>query len=216
MTSSYQDLNLREGASIGEIKAAFRHLAKTFHPDAAGNDPRNVENFIKVQSAYQKLMKKALAHNQARRRAASRNSETFGQRNRPAPKTAAENWRFESSREVGLDIHYRLSLLKPLDGAACRLRLPWQAREACPRCLGEGRTLAKVGQGDLYRPTTCAKCGGSGSLSRDSQLEVNITPEMIGRDKIRLRQAGLYQPRQAQRGDLILEIKWVDQLPDEH
>jgi len=211
INSSYQDLNVREGASISEIKAAYRRLVKSCHPDAAGNDPQNVEKFIKAQTAYQKLMKKAVAHNQARRQHEA--SEPLRPKNKPNGDQVADNWRFESSREVGLDVYYRLSLKRPAEGSGCRVLLPWQAREACPRCLGQGRTLAKISVNDLYRPTTCGKCGGSGSLSRESKVEAVITPQMVGRDKIRLRQAGLYDPKAAQRGDLILEVSWVDEFP---
>lgn len=212
--SSYQDLNLNEGASITEIKAAFRSLAKAHHPDAEGRTPEDVEKFIKAQTAYQRLMKKAVAHNRLHRAAREKAAaETKPAAEAPRrPRAAAANWRFESSREVGLDVYYRLFILRPGPEGG-RINLPWQAKDACPRCLGQGQTLAKIGQNSLYRPCTCSKCGGQGSLSRDSQLEVSLTPEMIGRDKIRLRRCGLYNPKTAQRGDLILEVAWVDHLP---
>lgn len=207
--SSYQDLNLTEGASTNEIKAAFRRLAKAHHPDAAGRNPEDVEKFIKAQTAYQRLMKKAVAHNRHRRAAQTAAEKPAAAK--PAAKAAA-NWRFESSREVGLDVYYRLSILRPGPEGG-RITLPWQAREACPRCLGQGQTLAKISHNSLYRPCTCSKCGGQGSLSRESKLEVSLTPEMIGRDKIRLRRCGLYNAKAAQRGDLILEVTWVCEFP---
>ena len=214
-SGSYQDLDLREGASINEIKAAYRRLAKSCHPDAAGHDPAKVAKFIKAQSAYEKLMKKAVAHNQARRAASSSSPTSEPIWKKPDFQTAG-NWRFQSSREIGLDVYYRIMVKRPSEGEGCRVLLPWQVREACPRCLGQGRTLAKVSSGDLYRPSTCGKCGGSGSVARDSKLEAVITPDMVGREKIRLRKAGLYNPKQAQRGDLTLEIQWVDNLPGDN
>ncbi|MDR0882294.1 MAG: DnaJ domain-containing protein [Candidatus Adiutrix sp.] len=205
LNTYHQDLNLPEGASIADIKAAFRQMAKSYHPDAAGRTSADVEKFIKAQTAYQQLMKTAAAHNRARRATVA-----------PAPPASspAANWRFVSSREVGLDIYYRLYILKPeAAGAGCQVTLPWQAREACPRCLGQGRTLARLGQNSIYRPATCPRCQGQGTITRESRLEVSLTPEMVGRDKIRLRRAGLYHPSTAQRGDLILEPTWVSQLP---
>ncbi|XP_020584346.1 chaperone protein dnaJ 11, chloroplastic-like [Phalaenopsis equestris] len=49
----YGVLGLREAASMGEIKAAYRSLAKRFHPDVAGggNDGR----FLEIQRAYATL-----------------------------------------------------------------------------------------------------------------------------------------------------------------
>lgn len=210
--NSYQDLNLPEGASISEIKAAFRRLAKAHHPDAAGRTQADVEKFIKAQTAYQRLMKKAVAHNRLRRAAAAQKPAA---RTEAAEPQAAANWRFVSRREVGLDVYYRLQILRPGPEGG-RVTLPWQAREACPRCLGQGRTLAKVGQNSLYRPCACPKCEGQGAVSRDSRLEVALSPDMVGRDKIRLRRAGLYHPQSAGRGDLILEVVWVDHLPERH
>ena len=197
--SSYQELNLREGASVGEIKAAFRALAKKHHPDAKGRDAADVDKFIKAQTAYQKLMKKAVAHNQARRAKAAGAA--------PAGKVAP-NWRFRGRREVGLDVCFSLAVIRPESGG-CKVVMPWQAQEACPRCLGHGQTLSRIGRNSLYRPCVCSKCGGQGVVSRDSQLEVDIKPEMVGQEKIRLRKAGLYNAKSALRGDLILEVTWV-------
>ncbi len=207
----YQTLNLPEGASINDIKAAFRRLAKAHHPDAAGRTSGDVEKFIKAQTAYQKLLKKAVAHNRARR--AEEAAPAGGQAEPKAAPRAAANWRLEATWEAGLDVHYRLSILRPAEGG-CPVVLPWQAREACPRCLGQGRTLSRVGS--LYRPCACTKCGGQGTVARESRLNVNLTPEMVGRGLIRLRQAGLYNAQEARRGDLILEITWVDHLPQAH
>ncbi len=204
--SHYQTLGLPEGASLVDIKAAFRRLAKAHHPDADGRTQADVDRFIKVQTSYQKLVKTAMAKNRARRAREAASPQ------KPTEPTAAPaaNWRFESRREIGLDVHYRLFVLRPAEGGA-RVVLPWQAQEACPRCLGQGRTLARVGS--LYRPCACTKCGGQGTVVRDSQLEVALTPEMVGQSKIRLRKAGLYNAQAAQRGDLFLEITWVDRLP---
>lgn len=194
--TNYQELNLQEGASINEIKAAFRVLAKKHHPDAEGCNAADVEKFIKVQSAYLQLMKRAATD---RRTEAGKSAGVS---------KVAPNWRFQGRREVGLDVYFSLSVIRPESGG-CKVVLPWQAQEACPRCLGQGLTLGRIGQNSLYRPCACAKCGGLGVISRESRLEVDLT-EMIGRDKVRLRKAGLYNSKSALRGDLILEISWTE------
>lgn len=203
-TSIYSDLNIHEGASINEIKAAFRSMAKAYHPDSVGAEKANVEKFIKAQSAYQKLMKTAMAHNAARR--AVNTANQTGKKE----EAAATNWRFESRRDMGLDVYYTMSVLRPAFGGASVV-LPWQAQEACPTCLGHGKTLSRVG--NIYRPSVCPKCGGHGAIARETKVEVTITPEMVGMSKIRLRKAGLYNAKTAQRGDLILNINWLDELP---
>lgn len=198
----YNDLGLHQGASISEIKAAYRSLAKKYHPDAEGSSPDDVEKFIKAQTAYQKLMKKAVAFNRARRaESAPRAGASV-----PTAGQLVDNWRFHSRLEVGLDVYLKIWVARPESGGL-RMVLPWDSQEACPRCLGQGRTLAQVGS--LYRPCACSKCEGRGIVSRQTSLMVEIKPELVGRDKIRLRQAGLYHPSSARRGDLILDITWV-------
>jgi hypothetical protein len=49
-------------------------------------------------------------------------------------------------------------------------------------------------------------------MERPVNLAVTIAADQVGRSKIRLREAGLYQASQARRGDLILELIWVDRL----
>ncbi len=205
--NNYQALNLQEGASISEIKAAFRNMAKTHHPDAQGQSQEDVEKFIKASSAYQSLLKKAVAHNRHRRANAKKDAAQ-----KTESRQEAKNWRFISQREVGLDVYYSLYILRP-QGNETEIIMPWQVQEACPRCLGQGRTLSRLGQNSLYRPQTCDKCSGTGSVSRASQVKIKLTDEQIGQNKIRLRSAGLYKAQTATRGDLILDITWVTELP---
>src|SRR3954471_2420653 len=49
----YRTLGLAQGASIDEIKSAYRRLAKIHHPDAAGE--KNVPRFLAIQAAYEQL-----------------------------------------------------------------------------------------------------------------------------------------------------------------
>jgi DnaJ-class molecular chaperone len=192
----YKDLNLNEGASLREIKAAFRQVAKACHPDSAGAGQADVEKFIKAQTAYKKLLRTAVTQN--RRKSGS-----------PRP------YRWKGRREEGLDVIYSLIVLRPQSGER-RLILPARAQEACPRCLGQGRTLSPLGENGLYRPAVCPKCGGRGALERSVNLAVTIAADQVGRGKIRLRRAGLYHAPSARRGDLILELLWVDRLPAAH
>ena len=190
----YQDLNIQPGASIEEIKAAFRSLAKAYHPDSAGQSNSDVAKFIKAQSAYQKLLAQSLKSNET---VSAKKEET------------KQQWAFEKEEIIGLDVYYHIRMVKPQ--GSTKITLPWQAQEACPRCLGQGQTLSRVGQNSLYRPCTCSKCQGSGISQRASHLEVVINSDM--NSKIRLRKAGQYLPKKALRGDLILVINWVDKLP---
>lgn len=50
----YQILGVKAGATVGEIKKAFREKAKQFHPDKKGNS--SSAEFIKLKAAYEFLI----------------------------------------------------------------------------------------------------------------------------------------------------------------
>ncbi|MEM7761851.1 MAG: DnaJ domain-containing protein [Cyanobacteria bacterium P01_A01_bin.40] len=51
----YLILGVSQNASIGEIKVAFRRLARQYHPDLNPNDPVSAEKFKQVSQAYDVL-----------------------------------------------------------------------------------------------------------------------------------------------------------------
>ncbi len=55
MRDPYEVLGVPRGAAAGQIKSAFRKLAKKHHPDANKNDPKASERFSEVNSAYEIL-----------------------------------------------------------------------------------------------------------------------------------------------------------------
>jgi len=55
MRDPYEVLGVPRGAAAGQIKSAFRKLAKKHHPDANKNDPKAAEKFAEVNAAYEIL-----------------------------------------------------------------------------------------------------------------------------------------------------------------
>ena len=51
----YEILGVPRGASAEQIKKAYRQLARKYHPDTAGNDPKTTEQFKEAQEAYEVL-----------------------------------------------------------------------------------------------------------------------------------------------------------------
>ncbi len=52
----YRVLELRSGASLDDIKVAYRRLARQFHPDMSAGDQRSQDKFIEVTTAYKFLL----------------------------------------------------------------------------------------------------------------------------------------------------------------
>ena len=59
LDEAYQTLNIEEGATLSEVTAAFRRLAKQYHPDARGGDRSNERHLRRVLEAYQ-IVKESL------------------------------------------------------------------------------------------------------------------------------------------------------------
>src|SRR5437764_2168553 len=55
MRDPYDVLGVSKGASAGEIKNAFRKLAKKLHPDANKHDTRAASRFAEANAAYEIL-----------------------------------------------------------------------------------------------------------------------------------------------------------------
>jgi curved DNA-binding protein CbpA len=55
LADHYRVLGLRTGASFGDVKLAYRNLARLYHPDVNPGDQRSKEKFIQVTQAYRAL-----------------------------------------------------------------------------------------------------------------------------------------------------------------
>jgi len=55
MRDPYEVLGVSKGAKEGEIKSAFRKLAKKLHPDANKHDPKAASHFAELNAAYEIL-----------------------------------------------------------------------------------------------------------------------------------------------------------------
>ena len=55
MRDPYEVLGVDRKASAGDIKSAFRRLAKKLHPDANKNDPKAASRFAELNAAYEIL-----------------------------------------------------------------------------------------------------------------------------------------------------------------
>ncbi len=173
----YEILGVERNASAGEIKKAYRQLARRYHPDFNKEDPRAEEKFKAINEAYE-----VLSDPGKRERYDHFGHEGnfgaeggfggfggfesifedffgglggfggFGGRRPPGP---------EQGQHLRYDLE--ITLEDAFNGGLKKIRL--SRSESCPDCQGSG---ARPGT----RPERCPACGGSGQqqVTRDTLL----------------------------------------------
>ena len=126
---------------------------------------------------------------------------------------SSDKWLIQSCREDGLNVYYQLMIVYP-KGSEFYVSLPWLAQQSCTHCQGQGVNYAWNKDNSSYEPTPCPECGGEGLYQFDSEIDIAINDAVEGLRVIRKRRAGHLNTRLGLRGDLILGITWVDELPD--
>ena len=171
----YEVLGLSRGAGDGEIKSAFRRLAKGCHPDSCNGDPSAEKRFKEFNEAYDALKdpQRRAAYDRFGHAAfdglgggpgGSRLRLRFlglyvGDVRRSVRRVhgAGRRPRQRSARERGADLRYNMeiTLAEAYEGKTAQIRVPTSV--TCDACSGSG---AKVGTS----PTSCRTCGGIGKV----------------------------------------------------
>jgi molecular chaperone DnaJ len=178
----YQVLGVPDSASQGEIKKAYRRLAKQYHPDANPDNAAAAERFKEISEAHSVLSdpEKRRQYDQMRRLGAF---EGGPRRSSAGPRTAgapgdvgAEGFDFGDfgglgdifssifgrgarqaeprgeSLEAVVEVPFRVAAL----GGKITVTLP--VTDACPTCAGSGGA-----PGASW--STCPECNGRGTIS---------------------------------------------------
>lgn len=125
---------------------------------------------------------------------------------------SGDKWLVESITEDGLNVKYQLWVVYP-QGIQYQLILPWVAQEICPQCQGLGTSYSWQKDNAAYEKVDCPACLGDGSYRYNSEIRILIDDGLGGQKVIRKRQAGRFNARLGLRGDLIVNLTWVDELP---
>ena len=180
MSSLYDTLGVKKGASQDEIKKAYRKLARQHHPDANPGDKASEERFKEVQTAYDVLS------DEKKRKEYDRFGSTNGRGpTRPGPGGPNVNFgdvdigdilgglfgnvggagrgraRPQAVRGHDLETEVRLSFEDSLRGAEAKV--PVEVTVACSDCGGSG---AQPGTA----PVICPVCNGRGVTSESQGL----------------------------------------------
>ncbi|CFX01506.1 Chaperone DnaJ [Syntrophomonas zehnderi OL-4] len=227
MAVKYQDyyeiLGIPRDASAKDIKAAYRKLARKWHPDLhTGKKKDEAEEKLKrINEAYEVLKdndKRAkydrLGENwQAGQEFDGADRDGFHYyRTNINPEDlggfsdffaslfgvpgAAGTSPFQSASRPGQDIETNLDLtLEELyHGGNKSIRLT--SRQLCPDCQGQG----------LRGRGFCSRCGGTGNLPEEKNLDIKIPPGVYAGSTIRLKGQGSQGLGGAAAGDLYLKV----------
>ncbi len=219
----YAILGVPATASPEELRAAFRRLARQYHPDV-NPDPHAPERFRAVVAAYEVLSDPAQrAAYDAQRR--TRSSPAAAHARRAAPPPSAAPFRSTMPPVRGLDRHATLRV--PAERlAGGQVAFDHKRWERCPRCAGFGRLTEPVPcaacggtgfhEGRLSDPcrvcwttgttTRCPACDARGGAWRTHHLEVRLPAGAHYGQQLRLRGMGYAGPRGGPPGDLYLEL----------
>ena len=181
MSSLYDTLGVKKGASQDEIKKAYRKLARQHHPDANPGDKAAEERFKEVQTAYDVLS------DEEKRKAYDRYGSTNG-RAAPGAGGAGPNVDFgnvdfgdlgdilggifgnvggrgrgrpQPMRGSDVETEVRMSFEDSLRGAEAKV--PVELTVACSDCGGTGAQRGTV-------PVICPECNGRGVKAESQGL----------------------------------------------
>ncbi len=216
----YEILEVTPDSSSAEIKAAYRRLARKFHPDV---NPQGVKIFKDISKAYATLSdeKKRAQYDilngffksSPEETAKTQNNEDTSQNPQPNVRKKKEkniteiiNDIFENSRKNspkdepkpidGNDINtdVTISLKEAVHGATRTVNIVHTVR--CPRCNGR----------KFINGAKCPVCSGSGEYSQHKRINVKIPKNVKNGAKLRIKGEGEQGEFGGKNGDLYLHI----------
>jgi molecular chaperone DnaJ len=174
----YAILGLSRGASLDEIKKAYRQLAMRHHPDRTQNNPQDTEIFKAVAVAFAILSNPekraeydrglaAAERRTNRSRARSTRTTTSDRRRHNSPFgdilgeffQGWDRWPLERDDRV---LEITLTSLEAQTGVTVPIDIPW--KDQCRLCQGSGLAPFSI----------CSACRGSGYTQGSRRLTLNI------------------------------------------
>ena len=217
----YKILDIPEFSSSEEIKIAYRHLARKWHPDVAGNSPDIIARFKEINEAYQILsdrVKKA-DYDKARKfysyaqntgSASAKREDTGFKTTGTQNKTSSGlNFKWEDlfskkkkktqeskAPKRGEDIYsdIEISIFEALNGTTKIINM--LQTNICPKCGGR----------KFVNGMTCSYCNGKGESSIYKRFNVKIPAGIKHKSKIRLAEEGEKGENGGRNGDLYLIV----------
>ncbi|XP_031130119.1 uncharacterized protein LOC116031906 isoform X2 [Ipomoea triloba] len=190
----YSVLNVGKNASLQEIKASYRKLARQYHPDM-NKGPGAEEKFKEISAAYEVDPFELFAQY------FGESDPFFG----GSGGSRAFNFNFSSAGRRDLDIRYDLNLsfeesifggeqnieipcLEPCDSCSGSGAKSSNCIKVCSDCGGRGGVVKteKTPFGIVSQVSTCSKCSGNGKIITDSCRQCNGRGKVKSKRRLRV------------------------------
>jgi molecular chaperone DnaJ len=193
-TDYYETLGVKRDASADDLKKAFRHLARKYHPDLNKGSKEAEEKFKEINEAYQ-----VLSDPQKKSQYDQVGHVEFQPGDTGSYRTPSYDDLFrdfglgdifnafsggsrKTPRRAGADLRYDLeiSLVDAFNGTKITVGVPHQyecttchgtgaqpgSLKDCPKCRGTGeiRSSRTIGGRPMTNIAVCPDCGGSGKI----------------------------------------------------
>ncbi|XP_068659172.1 uncharacterized protein [Aristolochia californica] len=216
----YATLNLNRNATLQEIKASYRKLAREYHPDM-NKSPGAEEKFKEIGAAYEVLSDDEKRSLYDRFGESGIQGEFGGTGFSPRGMDPFEvfdsyfgessgvfggrgdfgdsGFKFRNKRNQNLDIWYNLSLSfeESIFGGKRDIEV-----STCLKCEGEGKIITD----------NCQKCNGQGRVQSKQSIKVDVPPGVSSGVTIQVQGGGNYDEKRGAVGDLYLSFQ-VSQKP---
>lgn len=154
----YRALGLAPGATLAEVKRAFRALAQEHHPDVSG-EPEAATRFREISEAYAVLCQTSGERAGSKRRVVAGSSRG----RTPEPAAARVTLDYLVARQgTETDVEFRFErVCTRCRGAGNE---PGATLHVCPACRGQGRTRTvseSAGERRIH-VEACSSCDGTG------------------------------------------------------
>ncbi len=222
----YEILGVSRDADEKKIKAAYRKLARKWHPDLhSGKDKEKAEEkFKEINEAYEVLSDSEKRAKYDRLGSNWRNGDQFDPGDMGSsyyyssdfnpqdfqgfsdffasifggnPGGRRTSTSFYDGPMRGQDIESEIELTLEEAYHGGSKSLQLSAGSLCPQCSGRGITGRSI----------CSRCGGTGSIPSTRTIEVKIPPGVFEGSSIRLKGQGGEGTADGQRGDLYLKVR---------